>query len=210
MDKLDIVNHLLQTVGERRVLTLETGHPSVAQAVQALEGYDFDFQSQGWWFNRNRAQKLLPNNLGEVLLPAECLSAVLTDAEQFRNKAYDKSRFVRRGGRMYDNIRNTFELGHALVLDIILQLAVEDLPPQAATYLKHMSAEAYYVDDDGDMVKADKLKERTTMAWHVLKAEQLKVEQTNALDSPAAVHLNYRIRQQGSSSNPLYPGGYAQ
>ena len=207
MDKLELVNHLLQTVGERRVSTLETGHPSVIQAVQALDGYDFDFQGVGWFFNKNRNTRLAPNNIGEILLPQECMSVVMSDTYQFRSGASDKQRYVRRGGRIYDSQNNTFNISQALVMDMVVRLPIEDLPPQAATYLKHMAAEAYYVDDDGDMVKANKLQERTQNAWHILKAEQLKVEGTNALDSPAALHLLYRMQGRAGSTNPTYPGG---
>lgn len=204
--KLDIVNHLLQVTGEGRTVTLTTGNPSVIQAIQATEGYDYDFQSLGWWFNTNKQQTLAPNTDGEVLLPDECVSFRVTFYQNSYAGVSQKSRFVRRGKKIYDSIANTFVIDTDIVADIVLQLSIEDLPPVAFSYLKHKAAQEYYLDDDGDVGKVDKLSQRTMFAWHALKAEQLKVENTNALDSPAAQQLNYRIGS-GYSRNPMWPGG---
>jgi hypothetical protein len=205
--KLDLVNHLLQVVGERRVLTLTTGHPSVVQAIQALDSWDRDFQGKGWWFNTNKNFTLACNNVGEVLVPTECLEFTVTAIARQWATPENKTRYVRRGARLYDSWENTYTLNTSVQADLVMQLAIEDLPQCAATYLKHWAAQNYYVDDDGDLGKADRLKERTMLAWHSLKAAQLKAEATNALDSPAAQSLRYRIRQQGFPSNPMFPGG---
>ena len=205
--KLDLVNHLLQVVGERRVLSLETGHPSVVQAVQALESYNKDFQGLGWWFNKNRNVTLVPNNRGEIYVPPEALGFSIVQGKLQYEQSAEKLRYARRGGRVYDTWQNTYNIGHSLVADLIILLDVEDLPQVAASYLKHSAAQNYYVDDDGDNSKADRLAERTMLAWHSLKAAQLKAEATNALDSPEAQRLRYRIGQMGAASNPMYPGG---
>lgn len=206
-DKLSLVNHLLQAVGERSVVSLQNGNPSVTQAIQALEGYNRDFQSKGWWFNTNNNVKLTPNNLGEVLLPTEALGFRITYHNLQWASPVDKSRFVKRGKRLYDNQKNTYQFDRAVFADIVIVLDYEDLPQIAASYLKHKAAHAYYVDDDGDDAKSDKLKERAMEAWHLLQSEQMKVLSTNALDSPSAQLLNYRIQSAGSADNPAFPGG---
>lgn len=199
-NKLELVNHLLQTVGEGRVLSLETGHPSVIQALQALEGYDQDFQGQGWWFNVNRMMTLVPNNVGEILLPSECMKFSITHRHLQWLPATEKMRYTMRGNRVYDSWINTFNIAQDLVADLTVRLEIEDLPPSAASYLKHMAAEAYYVDDDGDNQKADKLQQRTVRAFHILKSEEMEQQAVNAMDSPSARALTYRIGQ--------YSGGY--
>lgn len=208
--KLSIVNHLLQTVGEHRVITLETGNPSVLQAVQAVESASRDIQAQGWWFNTNRKFKMLPNNLGEFTLPSVCLDFCITrDVVEYQT-TYNKSRFTRRGTRIFDSQNNTFNIGQFLdylYVDMVIELDVEDLPQIAATYLKHYAAEAYCVDDDGDKEKVAKMAERTYLAYHSLKAAQMKNTATNALDSPAAKQLRYRIGNGGYNGNPMLPGG---
>lgn len=205
--KLSLVNHLLQVVGERRVVSLTTGHPSVTQALNALEGYNRDFQTLGWWFNKNRDMRLLPTTDGEILIPDETLSITVTQYELQYLQSQEKIRFAQRGNRLYDSWRNTYAIDCPVNADIVVLLDIEDLPQVAASYLKHWSAENYCLDDDGDNQKVDRLKERTMLAWHALKAQQMKAEATNALDSPEAQKLRYRIGQMGSASNPTYPGG---
>jgi len=205
--KLTIVNHLLKTVGERKTLTLETAHPSVVQAIDALESWDRDFQGKGWWFNKNKGMTLSPTNTGEVLVPAECLEFVITQGIGAWSPVRDKTRYVRRGNRLWDSWDNTWNIGGPVKADLVIQLAIEELPQAAASYLKHLTAENYYVDDDGDLSKAQLLKGRTQFAWNALKAAELKAENTNALDSPQAQYMRYRIQQSGSPSNPTWPGG---
>lgn len=205
--KLTLVNHLLKTVGEAIVVTLETGHPSVTQAISALDGYNRDFQTKGWWFNRNRAVKLVPNNRGEITLPAECLEFNITsDTLQYRTTA-EKSRYTQRGKYVYDTYLNTIEIGKGLTADMVILLDYEDLPQIAATYLKHLAAKEYYVDDDGDNQKAALLQNRVDNAWAQLQAAALKSEAINALDSPSAEGLIYRSMSGTYRGNPIYPGG---
>ena len=205
--KLDLVNHLLQTVGERRVMSLETGHPSVVQAVQALDSYNKDFQGLGWWFNTNRNVTLVQNNRGEILVPQEALQFSIVQGQLQYEQSAEKVRYAKRGNRIYDTWKNTFKINKPLKADLLILLDIEDLPQVAASYLKHSAAQNYYVDDDGDNTKADRLAERTMLAWHALKAAQLKAEATNALDRPEAQKFRWRIGQMGAASNPMYPGG---
>lgn len=204
--KLELVNHLLQVTGERRAVSLDTGNPSVIQAEQALDSYNEEFQTKGWWFNTNRAQTLTHNNAGEILLPPSVLEFTVTAARLGWSQPQDKTRYARRGNRLYDSWRNTFEIGHPVVGDLVILLAIEDLPAVAQQYLKHLSAEQYCVDDDADNIKVDKLQQRTMLAFHNLKAAEMKAQATNALDSPAAQQLTYRMGQH-QGYNPMLPGG---
>ncbi|ASV44568.1 tail protein [Agrobacterium phage Atu_ph02] len=205
--KLSLVNHLLQVVGERRVTTLETGHPSVIQAIQALESMNRDFQGKGWWFNTNRDVRLVPNNLGEVLLPSEALAFSITRHQLDYMQPANKQQYVKRGKRLYDAWNNTYTINRTLMADLVIEIEIEDLPQIAATYLKHWSAETYYVDDDGDIQKSDRLAQRTMLAFHALKAEQMRVMSINALDSPAAQNLRYRIGNTGLAHRAQFLGG---
>lgn len=204
--KLDLVNHLLQVVGERKVVSLNTGNPSVVQAEQALDGYNEDFQTKGWWFNTNRSMNLTHNNAGEILLPPSCIEFTLASHRLSYANTADKTRYTRRGNRVYDTWQNTFNIGHSMLCDMVVLLEIEDLPAVAQQYLKHYAAEQYCIDDDGDNIKVDKLRERTMLAYHRLKAAEMKALAVNALDSPAAQQMLYRTGQ-GYSNNLTLPGG---
>lgn len=204
--KLELVNHLLQVTGERRTVSLDTGNPSVIQAEQALDSYNEDFQTKGWWFNTNKAQTLTHNNAGEILLPPSILEFTVTAARLDWSQPMEKTRFVRRGNRLYDSWNNTYNIGHAVVGDLVIRLEIEDLPAVAQQYLKHYAAEQYCIDDDADNIKVDKLSQRSMLAFHRLKAAEMKAEATNALDSPSAQQLRYRMGQT-QGYNPMLPGG---
>lgn len=205
--RLSLVNHLLQVVGERRVVTLDNGHPSVIQATQALDGYNRDFQGLGWWFNKNRNQTLVQDNRGEIMIPSETLNFQIADGYLRNASPLEKMRYVRRGNRVYDSIANTYEIGRPIVADLTILLEVEDLPQVAASYLKHWAAKNYYEDDDGDNTKAERLDQRVNLAWGALQSAQIATLGVNALDGQHAQNLRYRIGSMSSPSNPMFPGG---
>lgn len=196
---------MLATIGERAQVSLETRHPSVVQAVAVLESNDYDFQGRGWWFNKEVNVRLMPDaNSGEIRIPAESMEFRLSP-----NCAHarDGGRYVPRGTRLYDTVNHTYNIGAAVSADMTLRVPIENLPPQAFTYLKHLAAQAMYEDEDGDNQKLQRLSERKAFAWQQLQAAQFKAAAPNALHSPAAQALTYRIRQSGVPSNPMFPGG---
>lgn len=205
--ELQLVNHLLRTVGNESTSTLETQHPDVVQARLALDGYNRDFQSAGWWFNRNYGVKWQPEVSGIIRIADNVMEFTLARPESSLLNSDEKQRYVKRDSRVFDNLRNTNVIGHSILVDVLLLLPIEDLPAAAATYLKHWAGFSYYVDDDGDMTKANKLQERAEDAWANLTNASLRHQQPNALQTPYANKMRYRIGQFGSPSNPMLPGG---
>lgn len=205
--ELEIVNHMLTTLGLRKTSTLTTGHPAVIQAVSILESVDVDFQGIGWWFNKEYGLTLNPDNNGHIIVPTEALSFSIVASTLQASGPIAKSRYVKRGTKIYDSIDHTLVHTGSLICDLTLQIDIADLPAQAASYLKHKAGEVIYVDDDGDAQKMQRLEERSASAWQILKAEQMRVLATNALDSPVAQQLRYRIRTGGGNTNAMYPGG---
>lgn len=205
--ELELVNHLLSTVGENTTPTLQTQHPSVIQAKRALGTYNKSFQTKGWWFNREWGVRLVPNSTGKIKLPTNYLSFYPSAPGHAYAGNVDKNRYSKRDGYIYDTRRHTDVIGHALSLDVLVLLPIEDLPEVAATYLMHLAAAEYYLDDDGDIAKKDRLDERRDDALAALRSEELKHTKPNALQSPFGAQLRYRIGQFNSPSNPMFPGG---
>lgn len=205
--ELELVNHLLRTVGNESTSTLETQHPDVMQARGALEGYNKDFQSSGWWFNRSYGVRWVPEVSGIIRVSDTVMEFTLAGVEAGYLSPEAKHRYTKRSGRVFDSYRHTDNIGHDLIVDVTEFRPIEDLPEVAATYLKHWAAGEYYIDDDGDMAKADRLRERTENAFANLKQAALRNVKPNALQTPFANKLNHRIGQFGSPSNPVFPGG---
>lgn len=184
MDQNTLVQHLLSVIGEGGVSPTNNSHPSVIAAKEILEATDLDFQQIGWWFNTSYRLTLLPNSDGKVVVPASALSVTVSDVPNMQPT--EKRRYVRRGGFMFDTYKNSNVIDRSLVINLVVRLSYEELPPQAASYLKHKAAEDFYLDDDGDEQKLNRLARRTSGAWSVLKAEHLKIMAVSALDTPHA------------------------
>lgn len=207
ISKLDVVNHILKTVGLRKVSTLETQDPNVTQAEASLDSTNVDFQSPGWWFNKEHNLKLVVNNRDEIIIPDNTLEIVVTYPVLSAQGPNEKMRLVKRGNRLYDSVAHSFEIGQSVYVDIVTQIDIEDMPAVASSYLKHLAAWEFFIDDDGDITKARELEKKKDIAWGKLQAAQMKALATNALDSPAAAQLLYRIHQSGTNTNPNFPGG---
>lgn len=207
ISKLDIVNHMLKNVGLRKVNTLEGQNPNVVQAEASLDGTNIDFQSPGWWFNKEQNLKLVVNNRGEIIIPDGSLEITIAFDTLSASGPSAKSRYVKRGNKLYDSINHTFEINQSIYVDIVTQVEIDDMPSVASSYLKHLATWEYFIADEGDQIKAKELEKIKMTAWGKLQSAQLKALNTNALDSPAAAQLLYRIRQNGTRTNPNFPGG---
>lgn len=210
ISKLDVVNHMLKTVGLRKVSTLEGQNPNVIQAEASLDSTNTDFQSQGWWFNKEFNLKLVVNNRDEIIIPDGNLEITITHDTLSGLSPTEKQRYTKRGNRLYDTIAHSFEIGQSVYVDLVTQVEIEDMPAVASSYLKHLATWEYFVADDGDQIKARELEKMKDQAWARLQAAQLKALNTSALDSPAAAQLLYRIHQSGTPTNPNWPGGRAR
>lgn len=187
--ELELVNHILQVAGEDQTPTLSTSHPAVIAARQALLSYNKEFQGTGWWFNKETAVKLLPDVDGRVAVPNDTLSFKVTSCVLNRSSPWEQARFVKRGGFVYDTIKHTNIINMAVWADFVRLLEYPDLPAAAGSYLKHLAAERYFLDVDGDIGQARELSVRTMRAWAMLRDEQLKTLGSNALNGSTGRRL---------------------
>lgn len=197
---LDVLNHMLNVIGESPVSNPTSDHPSVLSAMVQLNRVRREMQTRGWWFNTEYALKLTPNELGQIIIPSDTL---------FIDPVDPFSHLVRRGGKLYDPVNHTFVINQPIYVNAVLLLEVEDLPESAAMYLMHKAAYDFYVNDDGDETKSNRLEKQVDRAWAVLQQEELRVSNLNAKNRPQVAELRYRMRQHGANYNPRWPGGRA-
>lgn len=202
----DLINHILFVQNEETTADITSQNPAVLQAKYHLYAMNKEFQGRGWWFNKEYQRKLLPDDQGIVFIPTETISFEVTPGVLHTLSPRGKTRYVKRGDKVYDSYEHTFNIGCSLCVDLVILLNVEDLPPAAAVYLKHLSGCTAFRASDGDLqVKRDMDRDRLD-AYAALFAEELKVIGANALDSPGAQSLQMGFNSL-PASNPRYPGG---
>jgi len=202
--ELELVNHILQTLGETNTATLATNHPAVIQARTTLAAYNKEFQGMGWWFNKEKNIKLLPDAEGRVRVPEETLNFKVRECSVWNGQG---TRFVKRGNFVYDTEAHSNILNVAVWADITLLLPYEDLPAAAGTYLKHFAAESAFLGDDGDLNQHGLLVKLTQDAWGELRKDELRSVGANALASPMSAWLLSRPRSRSNATNLAIIGG---
>lgn len=197
--KLEVMNHMLSVVGEAPVTSASSNHPSALAASVELDKIAKEFQTRGWWFNREFAFPLTPEfSTGFVILPSNTLNVTPCNRT---------SALVQRGTKLYDPINHTFNIADTVYADIIVQLDIEDLPEAAAAYLKAKCALDFYVNDNGDQEKIKDLAFEVGRTWAEIQSAELKNAKINSSNRPITAYLRYRMHQQGARTNPTWPGG---
>lgn len=197
LTKLDIINHLLNVVGESPVTSPNSQHPTAISAVVEIDRVDLELQEKGWWFNRDKNLILSPNEAGEVVLPSNTLSV---------DPVNRSSQLVQRGSRFYDPLLHTYALNRRVTVNLISRLEIDELPAAAAIYIQHQAAYDFYVNDDADEEKANRLQERVLIAKAALQNAELRAGGYNAFDrtSVQILRAGIGIHNRG---NPNWPGG---
>jgi len=197
---LDVLNHVLSVVGETPVSSPDSQHPTAQTATNTINRVNKRMQLRGWWFNRDINLILSPNLAGEIIIPATTLKVDPVDT---------RSRLVKRGTRLYDPINHTFAINDSVAVNIVTQLDIDDLPDAAVQYLSDKSAYDFYVNDDGDELKAKLLLMEVQSSWAALTAQQLQMSNVNAKNRPSTAWLLNGIQRarSGSGNHNLIGGG---
>lgn len=128
--ELEAVNVMLATIGEAPINSLESAS-GVADAVLArsiLKEASLSVQSEGWHFNTEKNFKLSPTVSGELILPENCLEADTVEASRDENLTV-------RGTKLYDITNQSYNIGKAVYVDMVLYLEFNTLPQAARHYI---------------------------------------------------------------------------
>ena len=141
--KLSAVNTLLSIIGEAPVNSLTpplTGDTSLADSV--IDETSREIQGEGWSWNTILYDQIpLDAGTGQSQLPSNTL------AVRFNPISYPTQRFVLRGVRLFDRVKNTYDLRTSLgvsltgttqsdlVAEIIEELPWDNLPETGKRYI---------------------------------------------------------------------------
>lgn len=174
MKKLEVLNAMLQGVGQAPVSSVDSTHPLVITATSIFEGVDRAVQSKGWWFNKDFNVTLTPDSSGQIVLPSTTLSV---------DPVNPYIPLLQRGGKLYDPYKQVSIFSEPVVVNLVTHVEFESLPEPAAMYIKRRCVFEYFLDFDGEQAKLQYLSSLVEEARAALNAEQLRVLRVNVADN---------------------------
>lgn len=127
--ELDAVNLMLRSIGESRVLTLESAtHEDAADALELLRHHNMIVQEQGWRFNTS-VNQLLGRNVGNQIVVPNNTLRIETTGQSFS----DAAAFI--DGKLMNLTTGTFVWSKDLYCNYVLLYGFESIPQAARNYI---------------------------------------------------------------------------
>lgn len=146
MNKLDIINAMLGSMGEAPLNTLTEPHAFRGSALGVFDTINEQVQARGWWFNMEEIE-LQPSSLdSSIYLPGDT-AAVRTATRNV----------VRRGNRLYNLDGGVFVFTENVAVQLIRLVDIEDLPEAAAQHIRALCVLRFQTTYDGDSAKTRQL-----------------------------------------------------
>ena len=108
----------------------EKANPEVSFIYNILTEVNKDVQNEGWVFNKEYKVTISPDTDKHISIPSNVLSYDLNGDHEKRNK-----NLVRRSGKLWDTINQTYEFDADVYLDILWLWPYEDLPSPFKRYI---------------------------------------------------------------------------
>jgi len=128
--ELSAVNSILGAIGQSPVTTLNYENPEIGFIYNILTEVNKDVQNEGWVFNTEYNVEISPDTSKNITIPNNVLRYDLHEDNIYRNK-----NLIRRNGKLWDTINQTYEFDNALHLDITWLWAFEELPSAFKRYI---------------------------------------------------------------------------
>ena len=129
--ELSAVNSILGAIGQSPVTTLNYENPEIGFIYNILTEVNKDVQNEGWVFNvEYNVEKAPEATTKYITIPSNVLRYDL------HGDSIDRSKnLVRRNGRLWDTINQTYEFDNSVYLDITWLWTFEDLPSAFKRYI---------------------------------------------------------------------------
>lgn len=135
---------MLSVIGEAAVDTLDDNTlMESSYALSLLRRETRALQLAGWSFNTDEGLPLSPLPDGTIPLPAATLSLKFVGSDTGGYLVY-------RGGKVYDRVNNTFEIGRTVYADVVSLLPYEDMPEGARYFVMIRAARMFQDTNLGD------------------------------------------------------------
>lgn len=163
MELLRAVNLVMPKLGERPVTSLTVRHPTLAVLLPIIEQTRRTALGKGWWFNEFD-YTAYPNTIGEIDIGADALSFV----------PYKSDTAVVRGQRLFNPTNLSYVFDAPVEGKVIQDVAFDELPESAATYVFNTALIEAYTTDLGVTQELQVWQSLAGMAWSDLLSEHLR------------------------------------
>lgn len=179
IEKLDIVNACLATMGEAPLETLEDEHSYLPAALVNIDASHQFVSSRRLWFN-TEVLKLVPEVPSKYVMVPQDVIAV--DA---RSKC---GRYLvsQRGTRLYNVTDSKYEFDSYVEVEVRRHLQYDLLPYEAQAFIRDDAVLKFQSDFDGDRTKYERLSQDRILSYNALMAEHVRQMKYNLLGSSIA------------------------
>jgi Tail tubular protein len=171
MQRLEVVNAMLATMGAVPLNTLEDPHAFRGACLSVLEAEDRRIQAIGWWANMENLT-LNPTTDTRIPLPGDFISV-----------RTPKRNCVQRGRFLYDLDAGTPFFTSSVDAVVIRRVPFADLPESLAQYIAAECVLKFQRKYDGDSTKTRDLERDAGVARAEARTDHIRNRRTNLLDS---------------------------
>lgn len=165
MDKLDVINGMLASMGQASINSLTESNSFRDTGLKRLDLCQRRILSRGFWFNVEK-RTLTPDQYGYIKVPMDLL--------ELRNSKYAQVKYHRRGDKVYNHTEGTYIFTGDVTVEVVYNMDFDELPTLAADYIGAVAVQEFQTDYDGDETKMRRLNERKREAWIAFNSEDIR------------------------------------
>jgi len=170
MQKLNVVNQMLATMGEAPLNSLEDDHTLLGACLSTLDDEDKRIQTVGWWFNTETVT-LNPMVNQRISVPGDTLL--------WRSKC--NREIIKRGDYLYNRDGGTPLFTDPVEGELIRRLDFEILDEIVAAYIAACAVQKFQRNFDADNNRKQDLNNDVIRTRADLKAEGVRQSKTNLI-----------------------------
>lgn len=176
MTQIDAINKMLRYVGELPLPStviidnLPDGHEAKT-AKTILQEASREAQKKGWWFNSEQ-WVFIPDNSGYITIPNIIISLRSTNVN---------NEYTIKGGDLYDVKQKTKIFTDKVTLDVVFEVAFEDLPETFNDYVVYVAAKYLHTYLNADEITQKELLQLISTSYVEVQREHLRNKKYNAV-----------------------------
>ena len=181
--RLEAVNMMLRSIGERQVATLvDPTRGDVAAAISELDNSSRIVQEEGWNWNYE-IRDLQRQSDNRIQVPSAALAVGIVGP-------IGRDEVVARGSYFFNITDSTYTFDDDIKVELIIQLAFEDIPEPARQYIMARGARRLAQTRVGDQLLIQTLLQDEGRARQALEHSELEQGDFNIFQSPELSRLH--------------------